>query len=281
MPYVRTGLGRWFFEEVGAEKAKGDAAIVLLPSLLTDGGMWRGQIAPLAALGRVIVIDGPGHGKSDVPPPFTLEDHAQALLQAWDQLGIERAVAVGLSWGGMLSMRLAISHPERLAAMVLLDTNADAPVLRERIEYRALVALTRRIGLPPLLVRRKIVPLMFSRQTVADSPALVDGFLRTLGGFSIEGLARATLAVSIERKTILEALRTVTLPTLVGCGAEDLATPPVHSRRIASRIARATLVSFDGAGHLSALENPRAVNAAVVPFVREHIAAHRSARAQN
>jgi 3-oxoadipate enol-lactonase len=271
MAYVRTGLGRWFFEEIGETKKAGDAAMVLLPSLLCDGGMWRGQIGPLAALGRVIVIDGPGHGRSDDPPPFSLEDHAEALLQAFDQLKIERAIAIGLSWGGMLAMRLAIAHPERLAAMVLLDTNADAPTLRERFEYRALLAIARTVGLPPLLVRKKVVPLMFSPSTAMDNPELVDDFTRTLGGFSIAGMARAVVAVSIERQGILEALRTVTLPTLVGCGADDIAAPPVQSRRIASRIARATLVSFDGVGHLSALENPSAVNAAMLPFLREHV----------
>jgi 3-oxoadipate enol-lactonase len=271
MAYVRTGLGRWFFDDVGEPKAKGDAVMVLLPSLLCDGGMWRGQVGPLAALGRVVVIDGPGHGKSEVPPRFTLEDHARALLQAFDQVAIDRAIIVGLSWGGMLAMRVAISHPERLAAMVLLDTSADLPSLRQRFEYRALVAFVRRFGVPPIILRRQIVPMMFSPATLSRDPELVDDFVRTVGGFSADGLVRTAEAVAIERKSVLEALRTVTLPTLVGYGADDTATPPVHSRRIASRVAGATLVTFDGAGHLSALEAPLAVNAAIVPFVREHI----------
>jgi 3-oxoadipate enol-lactonase len=276
MAYVRTALGRWFFEDVGERKAKGDAVMVLLPSLLCDGGMWRGQVGPLAALGRVIVLDGPGHGKSEVPPPFTLEDHTRALLQAFDQLAIDRALIVGLSWGGMLAMRVAISHPERLAAMVLLDTSADIPPLRQRIEYRALLAIGRRIGLPPLLLRRQIVPIMFSPETVKREPKLVDDFVRTVGGFPIDGILRAAEAVALNRTSVVEALRTVTLPTLVGYGTEDVATSPVYGRRIASRVAGATLVTFDGAGHLSALEAPLAVNAAIVPFVREHIGAQSS-----
>jgi len=174
-------------------------------------------------------------------------------------------------------MRVAISHPERLAAMAIFDTNADGPTVRERIEYRALLALARRIGLPPLLVRRKILPLMFSPHTLSGDPAIVEDFMRSLGGFSIEGLARATTAVSIERTTIVDALRTVSIPTLVGCGTEDIASPPVHSRRIASRVLGATLVMVEGAGHLSALEKPTEVNAALIPFVRRHLAA----RAQN
>jgi 3-oxoadipate enol-lactonase len=274
MAYLRTRLGRWFYEDLEKDGAceGGAPTIVLLHSLLCDGGMWRGQVAPLRALGRVVVLDGPGHGKSEVPPPFTLEDHARTLVEAFDALDIPRALIVGLSWGGMLAMRIALTHPSRLAAMVLLDTSADGTLLRERIEYRAMCALARRVGLPPALVRKKIVPLMFAAGTRESAPELVDEFVRTLGGLPREGVTLAVKAVSIDRPSILERLREVNLPTLVGYGAEDVATPPDHSRRIAGRIAGSEVVPFARAGHLSALEAPSVVNAAIVPFVREHMA---------
>jgi 3-oxoadipate enol-lactonase len=271
MAYLRTRLGRWFYEETGQAKGEGDATIVLLHSLLCDGGMWRGQVEPLRALGRVVVIDGPGHGKSEVAPPFNLDDHARAVVDAFDELKITRAVTVGLSWGGMLGMRIALTQPTRLAAMVLLDTSADGTLLRERIEYRAMCMLARRVGLPPLLIRKKIVPLMFSAKTRGLQPALVEDFVRDLSGYPRDGLTRAATAVSIDRPSILEKLRDIKTPTLVGVGEDDTATPPEHARRIASRIAGSTLVYFKGAGHLSALEDPAAVNAAVVPFVAEHL----------
>src|SRR5579883_2614545 len=122
MAYMRTRLGRWFYEERGARKRAGDPAIVLLHGLLFDGGMWRGQVEALSAFGRVLVIDGPGHGKSEMPPPFTLEDHVDALMDALTALGVERAVFVGLSWGGMIAMRAALRHKKRVAALALLDT---------------------------------------------------------------------------------------------------------------------------------------------------------------
>jgi 3-oxoadipate enol-lactonase len=273
MAYVRTRLGRWFFEEAGKAVGAGDAACVLLPSLLCDGDMWRGQVGPLAELGRVVVIDGPGHGKSDVPPPFTLEEHARALVDAFDELGISRAVTVGLSWGGMVAMRLALYRPERLAAMAILDSSADATTLRERVEYRLLCSLTRRYGLPPVLSEKIIVPLMFSERARKRAPALAAEFMRASLGFSRDGVTRAATAVSIDRPSILDLLGTIAVPTLVGCGEEDAATPVEHSKRIAARIRGAKLVTFAGLGHLSALEDPALVNAAIVPFVREHLPA--------
>lgn len=271
MAYVRTRLGRWFYDEHGRVAREGDATIVLLHSLLCDGAMWAGQVAPLSALGRVVVLDSPGHGKSDVPPLFTLEENTRALVDALEGVGVARAVVVGLSWGGMLAMRLALYRPSLLAAMVLLDTSADGTLLRERVEYRLMCALALQIGLPPVLARRKVVPLMFARGTRETRPALVDDFVRTMSGFPREGLVRATTAVSIDRPSIVESLRGIRVPTLVGYGADDAATPPDMSRRIASHIPGAELVVFPKLGHLSALEDPALVNASVVPFVREHL----------
>src|SRR6186713_184995 len=148
MPYVRTRLGRLFYDERGEARRAGDPAIVLLHGLLFDGGMWRGQIEALSSLGRVVVLDGPGHGKSEPAPRFMVEDHADALLDAFGELGIERAVVVGLSWGGMVAMRLALQHPSKVCGLALLDTSASAEPLANKVKYRALIALHRRVGIP-------------------------------------------------------------------------------------------------------------------------------------
>ena len=153
MAYVRTRLGRWFYEERGATRRKGDPAIVLLHGLLFDGGMWRAQVEPLAAIGRVLVFDGPGHGRSEAPPPFSLEDHCEALTDALTALGVDRAVLVGLSWGGMVAMRVAIQHPARVAALALFDTSADAETRGRAVKYRMLAAFARRVGVPQVSTR--------------------------------------------------------------------------------------------------------------------------------
>jgi pimeloyl-ACP methyl ester carboxylesterase len=87
--------------------------------------MWRGQIEPLSALGRVLVFDGPGHGKSEPPPRFTLEEHAGALADALSELRVDGAILVGLSWGGMVALRFALQAPARTAALALLATCAE------------------------------------------------------------------------------------------------------------------------------------------------------------
>jgi 3-oxoadipate enol-lactonase len=230
--------------------------------------MWRGQIEPLSALGRVVVFDGPGHGKSEIPPQFTLEDNTDALIDALGELKVDQVVHVGLSWGGMIGMRLALRYPSRVRALALLDTNAEAETRARAIKYRVLNSFQRRLGMPRALVDAQISPLFFSDRTLAARPELVDRFVRAAQGFPREGTARASLAVVVRRTDVLAQLGGIRVPTLVICGADDRATEVPHSQRIAERIPGARLVIVQGAGHLSALERPDAVNEELVPFVR-------------
>jgi len=267
MAYVRTRLGRLFYEERGAARRPGDPAIVLLHGLLFDGGMWRGQVEPLAALGRVIVFDGPGHGKSEPAPRFMLEDHADALYDAFGELGVKRAVLCGLSWGGMVGMRVALQHSEKVAGLALLDTTAQAEVTKERFKNRALIALHRRVGLPISLYYKEVAPKLFSPRAMAEQPELIEETYRRTMGFDRGGLARAAIAVIVHRKDITPNIVKIRTPTLVICGREDAGTTLDKSESIAREIPHAKLVVLDNVGHMSALEDPEGVNRHLVPFV--------------
>lgn len=267
MAYVRTRLGRLFYDERGTTRRKGDPAIVLLHGLLFDGGMWRGQVEALSSLGRVVVFDGPGHGKSEPGPRFTIEDHADAMLDAFQALGIEKAVCVGRSWGSMLAMRMAIQHPQLVAGLVLMDTSASSEPLAKKLKYRTLIALHRRVGFPYSLFEREIAPLLFSAKTRANNKALLEQSYSRSMGFERGGVARAAIAVVVHRTDITGKLGRIKVPTLVMCGSEDNSQPPSESEKIAKGIPGAELVVLDGLGHMSALEDPEAVNARLIPFV--------------
>jgi pimeloyl-ACP methyl ester carboxylesterase len=269
MAYVRTRLGRWFFEERGNPKGP---AVVLAHGLLFDRTMWNGQIEALTKLGaRVITVDHPGHGNSEVPPPFSLDDHARAVVDALDGWNIERPVFVGLSWGGMLGMRLAISNAARVRAIVLADTTAGAEPRSNRIKYRALASFEKHFGLPDSLARSQIAPLLFSADALKNRPELYARWEKRLVGFSRLGIYRAAKAVVIDRQEIASKLGQITTPTLVICGSEDLAQPPIESEKIAAGIKHSKLEVIRGVGHMSAIEDPQAFNALLVPFVSAHL----------
>jgi len=261
--YVATRLGRWYYEQ---HNERGERAMLLFPSFLTDGGMWDGQTSALAKLGRVIVFDPPGHGKSEPPPPFSLDDNARALLDAADALGVQRFALVGLSWGGMLGMRLAVIAKDRVTALALLDTNDAPEEVRKRVQYRAMLSTFRRFGFPEWLADRRVIPLFFSARTLRERPELARHFWNDAIGFSREGVYRAGKAI-FQREDFRGELGRVRAPTLVLCGCDDRATPPARSREVADGIPGAELVLIDDAGHLSAIEQPERVNAALVPFL--------------
>jgi 3-oxoadipate enol-lactonase len=280
MPYVQTRLGRWFYEERGKRAKPDDAAIVLLHGFLFDGRLFAPQMGPLAELGRVLVFDGPGHGKSEVPPPFSLEDHAEALVDAFRDLDVREAILCGLSWGGMISMRLAIKQsgrrpgvpPEthgRVRALALIDTSADVEPRADRIKNRAFLSMHRRVGLPIGLFWSQAAPLLWGPHALRYQRPLIERCGRDTLGFSREGVYRAGRAVMIDRTRILDQLHRIRVPTLVLCGRDDAATPPEQSRAIAAAIVGSRLAFIDEAGHSSTLEQPERVNAELVPFVRD------------
>jgi pimeloyl-ACP methyl ester carboxylesterase len=268
MPYVRTRLGRLFYDEHGEARRPGDPPILLLHGLLFDGAMWRGQIEALSALGRVIVMDGPGHGKSESAPRFTIEEHAEALGDALAALEIPSVLVVGLSWGGMVGMRLALQHPARVAGLALLDTSAEREGFVQRLRYRGFIAMHRRFGIPYRFFVTKMAPLMFAPRTLLERPDLLEASYRRMAGFDREGICEASLAVVVHRSSIADQLGRIRVPTLVMCGREDRATPPGRSETIARVVPGARLVVLEGLGHMSTLEDPVAVNQHLVPFVR-------------
>ena len=155
-----------------------------------------------------------------------------------------------------------------MAGLALLDTSAERQTLAERIRYRAFVALHRRVGIPYGLFIKEVAPLMFAAHTLVERPDLVETTYRRTMGFDREGVSRASLAVVVHRTGILDKLDRIRTPTLVMCGREDGATPPEKSENITRGIHGARLVVLEGVGHMSALEDPDAVNQHLVPFVR-------------
>ena len=258
---------------MSAAGPRSDVAIVCLHGLLFDGGQWREQLGPLSELGRTIVFDGPGHGKSEVPPLFTLDDHADALADALAELGVERAVLVGLSWGGMLSMRFALRHRSKVVAMALLDTSAEKETSWLRAKYRAFATFHEYVGIPYALYEKQIAPKLFGKNTRTSRPELVRRTGLALLGFSRKGVARAAMAVVINRDSVLDRMRELRIDALVLCGEDDIATPLEKSRNLAKALGpTATLVVVAGSGHMSALECADEVNTSLVPFVAKALA---------
>lgn len=246
---------------VGYTVAGRGVPIVLGHSLLLDGRMWDPVREFLTARCLVIDVDLRGHRHSTAEAPFTLEDVAGDWLAILDAEGIDRAVLCGLSTGGMTAMRLAMRAPERVLGLALLDTSARREPLLPRLRFRAMAEVLRRAGFADFLLPPTLKEL-FGETTRRANPGLVAETQARILQHDPRQVYLACRAV-FDRDDVLEDLAAVACPTTVLVGREDTATRPEESRRIAAAIHHASLVEVARAGHLTPLEAPEAVMAAL------------------
>jgi pimeloyl-ACP methyl ester carboxylesterase len=260
---VEIGGIRLHVEDTGG----GGPAVVFSHGLLLSTRLWDAQVEALCGRYRCIAYDHRGQGQSDVPPERSISldtcaADAEALIVA---LGAAPCHFVGLSWGGMVGMRLAARRPEILRSLSLLETSADPEPEQNVRRYRLLSLVARFVG--PWAVAGRVMPILFGNTFLTD-PARAGE--RARWAARVAGNRRAIWrAVNgvVERRSIHGELAGVRLPTLVMVGDEDVATVPARAERIAAAIAGARLVRIPRAGHTSPAEEPAAVTAALRDFL--------------
>jgi pimeloyl-ACP methyl ester carboxylesterase len=227
--------------------------------------MWAPQVDPLAERYQVINIDLRGHGRSGVmDEPFDLYDLVDDVLGVLDHLRIERAIWAGLSIGGMVALRAAITATDRVSGLILLDTHAGFETTFNKVKYRAMAAAARVVGTRPLAPQ--IAHMFFSSHTRATKPELVKEWQARFTSVALVAVQR-TAAALCERDSIVEKLGEIQIPALVVVGEADQVLPPAYSREIAAGLPRAKLVVIERSGHLSTLERPEAVTAAMLSYL--------------
>jgi len=260
MPFIERQGIRIYFDVRGE-----GPAVVLGHSFLCSGEMWRNQLEPLARRYRVINIDFRGHGQSGaVREPFTLYDLVDDFDAVLDHLEIERAVWAGLSIGGMVALRAALAARDRVSALILVDTHAGSERPYRKLKYRALGLGVKFAGPRPFLP--SIVSMMFGATTRKTNPALVREWSARFASVHVPSMLHGLDAL-IRRDSLVDRLGEIRVPSLVVVGEEDISLPPAYSSQIAEAVAGSSLIAIPKSGHLSALEQPEAVTAAMLGFL--------------
>jgi pimeloyl-ACP methyl ester carboxylesterase len=236
--------------------------------LLASREMFRGQIDALKDRYRCVSVDWPGHGDSGYRAGgFDFYDMLDDTLALLDHLGAERAVLAGLSQGGMVFMRLALAHPERVAGLVLLDTSAGPEDPAHLPSYEEMATALRdgddEVRRP---VAQAAQQILYGSSWLAENPAEAEHELGLILSHDRQGMYLAARAV-FDRDDVLGRVSEITAPTLVICGADDSATPLPHSEALHAAIRGSELVVIPDAGHHSALERPQPVAAAIERFL--------------
>jgi pimeloyl-ACP methyl ester carboxylesterase len=252
--------------------------LLLIHGFPLDHRMWTPQLAGLSAHVRVIAPDLRGFGRSAAPiaaplevtpGPLTMEQHADDLAALLDHLAVERAVVAGLSMGGYIAFAFWRRHHARVQALVLLDTRAEPDAPQARANRDTAAVKVRQAGSAAIageMLPRLLAPANLSNQRIADRARAM------MAEQPVEGVAGA-LAGLRDRADSRPILPTISVPTLVLVGEHDAITPPADAAAMVAVIPGARLVVIPRAGHLSPLENPRAVNRALRAFLARDRAA--------
>lgn len=226
--------------------------IVLIPGLTCTARVYAEQIPVLWQFGPVTITD---HRRDD-----TMAAIARRILAA----ASPRFALAGLSMGGYIAFEIMRQAPARVAKLALLDTGsrADTP---ERIEWRHGLMKFAKEG-RYAEIPEQAFPLYVHRKRHGD--AALKQIVRDMAeATGVEAYLRQQQAI-LSRPDSRPGLAAITCPTLVLVGEGDEATPPELAREIADGIPGSRLVSIPDSGHLSTLEQPRAVNKALVEWLR-------------
>lgn len=238
--------------------------LVLVHGFPFDRRMWRLQVGPLSQAGlRVVTLDLPGFGQSE-GSATTMEGHARAVLALLDRLRIAKATVAGFSMGGYVALALAALAPERLSGLILIDTRANADSADARTKRDAAMAEVQAHGVRPLAQRQ--IPSQFTAATRARHRLLVEE-VRDLMLHQSKPAVLAGLQAMRDRPDRLASLAALQVPVLVLVGAEDGVTPLDAAQAMAQANARATLQVIAAAAHLSPMEQPEAVNQAILAWM--------------
>jgi pimeloyl-ACP methyl ester carboxylesterase len=234
--------------------------LVLLHGAGSNGHAWHYQYEHLGNRHSPIAPDLPGHGHSSgVEGLHSVEDCAAFTLAFLDALRLDSAVVVGHSMGGAIAMELALRHPARVKALVLIATAAKFEIPQVRIETWRAVTMGR--------ASQPFNNDGYSPKTIANKPEII----REGWGEQIQTDPRVRWGdlVACSLVDLRDRISRLEKPTLILAGSDDSITPTAEAEFLRSRIKGSRLEVVPDAAHRLTTERADLTNAAIEKFLDE------------
>ncbi|KZE37278.1 esterase [Bhargavaea cecembensis] len=255
MPTFKNGDISLYYEEQGSGEP-----LILLHGLTMNHLHFSVDMARLRRHFHVIAMDARGHGKSDKPEAYTIDDHIGDVLALMDHLELDKTDLVGVSMGSYIAQGVAIRVPERVDRLILVSTKSHGTTSSSQ-------ALFERHA-------EELEGLDFQEKMNAASKYMFRNLLEVADTMQNEDLnVRLTRE---QQKAANEALngfdfrpelRKIQAKTLVIAGSHDGLNPPKDGRETAALIPDAVFMEFRESGHLPNIEEPRLFYSVVKEFL--------------
>jgi 3-oxoadipate enol-lactonase len=246
------------------EESGSGTPVALIHGFPLDSRIFAEQANALSRQYRVIRPDLRGFGKSQSGAPFSVAsqaDDVHALLKEIDALP---CVLGGLSMGGYIALVFARKYGKDLRGLVLIDTRCEADTAEGKTGRDKMIQSVREGGAKA--AADQMFPKMLAEQNQkSDVGQRARQIMESQSPQTIE----YALAALRDRDDCSTDLPSISVPTLIIVGDHDAITPPDMARKLKAAIPRSTLVEIVGAGHLSTMEKPVEVTAAISKFLAE------------
>ena len=237
--------------------------VIFLHGLGGTRSAWGPQLRGLAHRFRCLAWDMPGYGDAAPLDPLTYEGIADRLVLFLDELGVEQADLVGLSFGGMQAIHTALRHPQRVGKMVLADTSpAFGMDGTQPDDWRSdrLAPIDRGETLAD--TADQVIDAITARPLTEEIRAEIAG---SFGEIPVEGFRAAVEC--LPTNDVRERLQEIDSEVLVIVGELDVETPVAYARALAQGLPHSELHVLDGVGHLAPSEDPERFNQLVAAFL--------------
>ncbi len=255
---------------------EGEPTFILLHGFGASLFSWHEVTEPLSEFGTVIAYDRPAFGLTERPlewegeSPYGPQAQVDIVIGLMDKLGVEKAILVGNSAGGTVSMQVALQHPEKVEALILVDAavyaGGGAPSWS-----RPILKTPQMNHLGPLIARQLQAQGVEFIKTAWHDPSKItpDIFVGYQKPLQAENWDKALwqLTVASEESGLVERLVEITMPTLVITGDDDRIVPTEQSLRLADELPNAELKVITQSGHLPHEEKPVEFMQAVTEFL--------------
>lgn len=247
------------------DSQEGERCIVLLHGYLESLLVWDDFVPYLYKQCRVVTLDLPGHGISEVKGAIHTMDYlADTVAEAMHSLEIERCTVVGHSMGGYVALALAERHPELLDGLVLLSSTPNADTEEKKENRRREIGLIEQ-GKKDLIAR--VAP---GAGFAADNRRALNDYIEDLTEqvylTEDDGII-AILNGMIERKDQNEMLHTTKVPALFILGRKDEYITPEIAERMVADHPEAQVVWLENSGHMGFIEEPEKTAEAILKFL--------------